>query len=611
MRMAKKTYPASLARLIFIWGIVTAVFLLLLSVLTSFTISQSRIAEEAENLGRSEIARIGLVAERTTSKDRFLLKEIIAQSATDPRFEQILVLDPERNVVFSSRIENIGKPVTNISGIEKSILQELEKQGPLLTVSDRQSSSMSFAQSFDWPPAAGQIRSTRLGVVLVVINLQIMKDQRWGEIMTEELTIAGLFSVILLFLLIGVYFTIKRPLQELTMAADRFKAGDFTYVIRPLGIAEMREVGDSFNMMSNEISDKLNELQQSEFKFRSLIECSPAGIVAFDDKGRLAYQNSAFSTMTGLAASTLTNISEAEFGAALEKLCGNGIPQPEADAPAVIIEFQNPDLHVVSHFILKLDRAQIQSIHYFQDITELSKIDRMKSEFITTAAHELRTPMSTVLGYSELLQTRELSASQQKEMVEAIYRQAQSIVYLLEELLDVALIESRADKVFHLQSADIGRILKSIAATFMLAGDARKVALEPLPELPEVWVDEEKIAQALKNCLSNAFKFSSKDSEVTLAAILANPAEVAVSITDRGIGMSGEVMGRMFDKFYRGDASGHIPGTGLGMTLVKQIMDHHHGRIEADSAPGKGTTITLFLPVRTAARESASKISRA
>lgn len=80
--MAKETYPASLARLIFIWGIATAFFLLLLSVLTSFTISQSRISEEAENLGRSEIARIGLVAERTTSKDRFLLKEIIAQSAT-------------------------------------------------------------------------------------------------------------------------------------------------------------------------------------------------------------------------------------------------------------------------------------------------------------------------------------------------------------------------------------------------------------------------------------------------------------------------------------------------------------------------------------------------
>lgn len=596
--MAKKTYPASLARLIFIWGIITAVFLLLLSVLTSFTISQSRISEEAENLGRSEIARIGLVAERTTSKDRFLLKEIIAQSATDPRFEQILVLDPERNVVFSSRIENIGKAITNISGIDKTILQELEKQGPLLTISDRRSSSMSFAQSFDWPPAVGQIRSTRLGVVLVVINLQIMKDQRWGEIMTEELTISGLFSIVLLFLLIGVYFTIKRPLQELTMAADRFKAGDFSYVIRPLGIAEMREVADSFNMMSNEISDKLNELQQSEFKFRSLIECSPVGIVAFDDKSRLAYQNSAFSNMTGLAASTLTNISEAEFGAILQKLCGNGTSPPEADAPAVIIEFQNPDLHVVSHFILQLERAQIQSIHYFQDITDLSKIDRMKSEFITTAAHELRTPMSTVLGYSELLQTRELSASQQKEMVEAIYRQAQSIVYLLEELLDVALIESRADKVFHLQSADVGRILQSIAATFMLAGDPRKVALEPIPELPQVLVDEEKIAQALKNCLSNAFKFSSKDSEVTLAATLANPAEVAIRITDRGIGMSSEVMGRIFDKFYRGDTSGHIPGTGLGMTLVKQIMDHHHGRIEVDSTPGKGTTITLFLPVR-------------
>lgn len=590
--------PLSLARLTFIWGIIAALCLLMLSVITSFTISQSRIAEEAENLGRAEIARIGLVAERTTSKDRFLLKEIISQSATDPRFEQILVLDPERNVVFSSRIENIGKPVSVISGVEKTILQELEKQGPLLTISDKQSSGMSFAQSFDWPPTAGQIRSTKLGVVLVVINLQIMKEQRWDEIMTEELTISGLFSIILLFLLLGVYFTIKRPLQELTLAAEKFMSGDFSYKIMPLGISEMREVADSFNMMSNEINDKLSELQQSEFKFRSLIECSPVGIVAFDDQGRLAYQNSAFISMTGLPAARLTNITEAEFGTLMKTLCNSDDMQSEADTTPVSIEFHNPDLHVVSCFVIKLNNAQTRSIHYFQDITELSRIDRMKSEFITTAAHELRTPMSTVLGYSELLQTRNLSEAQQKEMVEAIYRQAQSIVYLLEELLDVALIESRADKIFNLRPTDIGTLLTSTASGFMMTGDTRKVVLKPLPELPEVMVDAVKITQALKNCLSNAFKFSSKDSEVTLEARLANPAEVAISITDRGIGMNKEVMERMFEKFYRGDTSGHIPGNGLGMTLVKQIMDYHRGRIEVESTPGNSTTITLFLPVK-------------
>jgi signal transduction histidine kinase len=222
----------------------------------------------------------------------------------------------------------------------------------------------------------------------------------------------------------------------------------------------------------------------------------------------------------------------------------------------------------------------------------------MKSEFITTAAHELRTPMSTVLGYSELLQTRNLSEAQQKEMVEAIYRQAQSIVYLLEELLDVALIESRADKIFNLRPTDIGTLLTSTASGFMMTGDTRKVALKPLPELPKVMMDAEKITQALKNCLSNAFKFSSKDSEVTLEARLANPAEVAINITDRGIGMNKEVMERMFEKFYRGDTSGHIPGTGLGMTLVKQIMDYHRGRIEVESTPGNGATITLFLRVK-------------
>lgn len=224
----------------------------------------------------------------------------------------------------------------------------------------------------------------------------------------------------------------------------------------------------------------------------------------------------------------------------------------------------------------------------------------MKSEFITTAAHELRTPMSVILGYAELLKMKTFTHDVQLEMIDAIHNKSTLVASLLDDLLDVAVIEYRAEKTLKLALHAFTPFIKSIVETFIFSGNPNRVVLDAIPETEDFYFDAQRLERAINNCLTNAYKFSPADGVVKMSIYLAQSAEpeLVIEIQDHGIGMSPEQLSRIFEKFYRADPSGHVPGTGLGMVLVKDIMEAHGGRVFVESVLNAGTTVTLVLPMR-------------
>ncbi len=235
-----------------------------------------------------------------------------------------------------------------------------------------------------------------------------------------------------------------------------------------------------------------------------------------------------------------------------------------------------------------------------RDITQNNIINKMKAEFVTTAAHELRTPLTVINGYIELLIMDVGSKDEQRGMLSATHTQSQAMIYLLNDMLDIAKIEALAVGLYHMDLQQIGPRLQTLAETFITPDTQNKVILEISPNLPEVKVDAAKIDQAVNNCLSNAYKFSPKRGEVTMriTEVTHNKQrKVLIAIEDQGIGMTPEQLERVFEKFYRADPSGTIPGTGLGMAITKDIITHHGGTIEIESKLGVGTKVMLYLPV--------------
>jgi signal transduction histidine kinase len=224
----------------------------------------------------------------------------------------------------------------------------------------------------------------------------------------------------------------------------------------------------------------------------------------------------------------------------------------------------------------------------------------MKSEFLSTAAHELRTPMASIMGFAELLMLREFSPERTKDMLGTMHRQARRLTDLINELLDLARIEARAGKDFKIARHHLEPVVRDAVAALQVDGDRSRMRLQLPESLPEIDIDPAKMQQAVINLLSNAYKYSPDGGPIDIAIREREKngvAQVGVEVRDYGIGMSPEQTARVFERFFRADPSGNIPGTGLGMSLVKEIMDSHGGVVEVESALGEGTSAALWLPV--------------
>jgi signal transduction histidine kinase len=223
----------------------------------------------------------------------------------------------------------------------------------------------------------------------------------------------------------------------------------------------------------------------------------------------------------------------------------------------------------------------------------------MKSEFLSHAAHELRTPMTSIYGFTEMLLVRKLSDERRKELLDIILRQSRLMISIINELLDLARIDDRRGQNFELTAVDL-RALVSEAVFDLCLPLGRERAEMDLGGSPcPVQADKEKLLQAIRNILSNAYKYSPDGGPVTIGILddsSGTTPRIGIRVADRGIGMTPAQAARVCERFYRADSSGSIPGTGLGMSIVKEIIEMHGGQTAIESRPGAGTTVTLWLP---------------
>lgn len=371
--------------------------------------------------------------------------------------------------------------------------------------------------------------------------------------------------------------------------------------------------------ITNQVS-YIKAIESSQEDMDAIFSLSPDGIVVLDSDGRISHVNAAFVNMTGLESNHLLGLKESDLDAFLSGLCMEPKEYKSvnefvqiADRPDVKFRYGEGAMH--SNFKLQLkqpvqrtlerscietNQKRISRVIYFKDVTQRAIVENMKSEFITTAAHELRTPMAVILGYAELLNKRDFSKDVQAEMIEAIHTKSALVASLLDDLLDVAVIEYRAEKTLKLELHAFKPFIKSIAETFIFPGNDNRIRMSAIPDVADFYFDAQRFERAINNCLTNAYKFSPKNSVIEMRVYLVDSKvpELAIEIKDDGIGMNPEQLSRIFEKFYRADKSGHIPGTGLGMVLVKDIMEAHGGRVSVRSELHFGTTVTLIMPMR-------------
>jgi len=232
-----------------------------------------------------------------------------------------------------------------------------------------------------------------------------------------------------------------------------------------------------------------------------------------------------------------------------------------------------------------------------QDITHLKELDRMKSEFVSTVSHDLRSPLTSIKGFADLLPVAGPLNEQQRNFLGKIQRGVETITELISDLLDLGRIEAMVN--LEMERCDLGPIVEKAIESLNSHASLKKQSLRwhIAPNLPPVLGNPLRLGQAVSNLVSNAVKYTPEGGRISVSAT-SESGQLVVTVEDNGIGIPPADLPYIFDKFYRAQSkeTEDIVGSGLGLSIVKSIVEKHQGRIWVHSQGGMGSTFTFVLP---------------
>jgi PAS domain S-box-containing protein len=357
-----------------------------------------------------------------------------------------------------------------------------------------------------------------------------------------------------------------------------------------------------------ELYQQINDERQS---LSTIIDNSAEGVMILDASGQIQVFNRALAHMTGWAAEDAIGSPAAEV-LALRDRRGNEVPLPEPPpqklSAAKVRDYVEGDVvrkggppitvGVTATPLYDPEGTVARVILNVVDITRFRQAEELKSTFVSAVSHELKTPVALIKGYAETLRREDADWDREtmQDSLEVIAEEADHLTHLIDSLLAASRIQAGGLK---LEPTDVhlARLAERVVDGFRTQTKNHEFELDFPQELPPVWGDPERLQEVLSNLVSNAVKYSPEGGKVWVGGRL-DKTGTTVYVADQGIGIPSEEQIRVFERFYRVESGLHrsTEGTGLGLYLVKAIVEAHGGRVWVESAPGRGSIFAFTLP---------------
>ena len=512
------------------------------------------------------------------------------------------------------------KDVTNTKILPRGAIRDLETEGSLTL--QRDICNRPFFSAVRQLNSASDVP---VATVVLSAPASLVAKTREGVTRILFLVAIGIGAVALLLAWLSGR-RITRPIQALTTTAREVREGDLTAQAVVVGDDEVGQLGETFNEMTGSLLRMTNDLREAareEHRLRgrieTIIESMADGLIAVDAEKLVLAFNREAEQLTGVK-------SVDAIGSPVEEVLktrdsqGQELRLPiydlaDGSVGGAFIEVKGTSVPVaVTCAVLRTDDDElVGGVAVLRNMTREREIERMKSEFLSNISHELRTPMTPIKGYAEILGRKDLPPGKAQQFAKGILDSTARLERIVQLLVDFSAMEAGrlSPKT---TPVDVGALVTEVAGQWEGKTPRHEFVVDVKARLPKVLGDERLLRRSLDEILDNAVKFSPDGGTIRLEArgAQSNGATrrraVEVSVTDEGIGISADDLTKIFSDFHQLDGSETrtYGGLGLGLAFVQRIVEAHSGSVEVQSEPDEGTRFILTIPAATRAKTPAA-----
>ena len=431
-------------------------------------------------------------------------------------------------------------------------------------------------------------------------NIELIESVNNQISQTKLIVIISIVIYTLISILIG-YFVLKAvvsPMKKLIKSAEKIASGENVKLDENIqNIGAVGDIENAFGIVTNELNQKLNEVNRQKRQIETILLHMTDGIIAFNMGGQIIHINPAAKSMLGLndRDNTFEKIfKKLNIDINIEKIIYLENWTSSEQRKNVGDKYVNL---LFAPFQDENDRPA-GVITVIQDITEHVKLDNMRKEFVADVSHELKTPITSIMGYADTLLEGEYDDETRNKFLNVISTEARRMARLVTDLLTLSRYDNKKVET-DVTSFDLGELVKKCQEKlkFEIEKKGHNVECFVTASVPPVVADKYGIERVVLNILSNAIKYTPDNGTIKVyVGFVYNDAYIKV--IDNGIGIPESDLTRIFERFYRVDKarSRELGGTGLGLSIAKEILDKNKGSIDIKSKVGKGPDGLLRIP---------------
>lgn len=388
-------------------------------------------------------------------------------------------------------------------------------------------------------------------------------------------------------------YIIVKPIRDLDVITSMITNGNLSRRIKITTNDELGKLALNFNHMADRLESSLHEVSEKQNRLSAILQSMESGVIAIDNSHNIIMINN--------YAKKIFNIKEDVVGNPVENICkevnlkfifsmrDRDIKEFKLSAPTIkFLRVRTADIIVHNH-------QHIGAVAVIQDISDLKKLENMRTEFVANVSHELKTPLTSIRGFAETLKEVDDDETK-KKFLTIINEEAERLTTLISDILLLSQIEHKQE--FKKEVFNVNKAIEDVFYLMKNTGEQKQVHVSIVgDEIPNILGDKDKFKQMLINLVDNAIKYSEAFDTVVITKIIYDT-YFKVIVEDSGMGIAKEYIPRLFERFYRVDKarSRAKGGTGLGLAIVKHIIIGFNGSIDVESTLGVGTKFIITIP---------------